>query len=501
MHRYLTLTFILLLVCVGGQSKAVEFRRFMNLVEEPGLTIMAPGTTIDEWCENYGAGRGVIRVFAVYDVDHRQRLSRLGGDYQEFVQQRAMPLIQQHCDIQFDMVWLIMLRETDHDRGTPQIFDIMYFDVRDGRVFYSGYAPVAARQVWSQAEMDALAPTAADKMPSRLPDPLYSDDAVMIYARENTWCQRFREAPPPRGGGLDLVYQVPYERRHEVTNYSEVGVIERLVAEAQCIPQVLVYTYWPDQEEHWEKMKYERTSTYPDGRPRLGITQRDAGPSLQAARDAYQQELDRYAWGGGDCDGQFCDLPGGQYLNAVFAADVDALKRFDVLVDTRIQRRYIEPLRSVFETVSGREVRSDFSLLVALADTYLYDYQSTAMACQDDLVPRQARHTLDTYDLYNLYGMYMGQGGGETFTANYLIKPEFASLCDRICDHLGGRTSNWIVNELGHRGAKLTFAGMKEIQSSYDCNDPVVLQFEANLIRLTEQYLREKTEWLGATRP
>lgn len=59
-------------------------------------------------------------------------------------------------------------------------------------------------------------------------------------------------------------------------------------------------------------------------------------------------------------------------------------------------------------------------------------------------------------------GLYMGQGGGDVYTAHYRIKPSLMALCERACD------------------------------------DPVVLRFERNLATLTGACLDGRRAWFEA---
>ncbi|MEE4302265.1 MAG: hypothetical protein V2J24_22690 [Pseudomonadales bacterium] len=494
--RFSILLLLLTLTC--GGARAVEFVGHMNLVEEPGLTIVAPATETDLWCRNSGGGPGFMRIMAVYDVPHEDRLDRLGS-YEGFVRDRALPLIRANCDVEIDTLWLMMLRDSDQVRGVPRLFDIMIFDVGGDAPRYVEYRAIGSHQEWSDAQRAALAPA-----PERLPA-IYEDDHIAVHPRERTWCREIGGSAPRQGGGLDLVYRVPHAQRDELFREHYGGdlgatVIEPLVKAQKCWPDVTVYFFREGESEHWNAYRFRNVEI--GGivrRQQFGVSERIPGPAQQARIDEFEAQADRLAWGRADCTGPFCDLPGGVYLQAVHDADADALRRFDTVVDAHVQRRYVEAFASLMEALTGEEARARFSLLLALSDTYLHDYGSGyGASCPDGLVDVESRHRLETYDLYSQYGMYMGQGGGEVFTAHYRIKPELLPLCERICDHFGGRTSQWVVNFLGHRGATLTMEGLAAMTDRFACDDPAVLRFERNLAALTAAYLDDRRAWFEA---
>lgn len=493
-------TLALILGWIASHAHAVEFVGHMNLVEEPGLTIMAPATSHHDWCQNIGYGKGIVRVAAVYDVPHEDRLDRLGS-YEGFVRDRALPLIRANCDVAFETVWLLMYRDTDHVRGRPSLFDVMVFDVAGAAPRYVEYRVGAALRVWSEAQRAAMAPGAQSEPAADRLAAIYQDDSIAVYPRERTWCTEIRGSAPTSGGGLNLIYKVPHAERDELflERYGDLGttVIEPLVKASKCWPNVTVYLFREGETEHWDALRFEQVEvagispTY-----RFGVSERIPGPGAQARIDDFEAQAARLAWGGASCDGPLCDLPGGVYLQAVYDADLEALRRFDASVDGHVQRRYVDAFASLTEALTGEQPRARFSLLVVLSDTYLYDYQSGfANACPHGLVDVESRLRLETYDLYSQYGMYMGQGGGEVYTAHYRIKPSLMPLCERICDHFGGRTSRWVVNHLGHHGAELTMAGLAAMPERFACDDPVVLRFERNLAALTEAYLDDRRAW------
>ncbi len=491
---------VLMLGCITSFAHAVEFVGHMNLVEEPGLTIMAPATTHHDWCRNIGYGSGIVRIAAVYDVPHEDRLERLGS-YEGFVRDRALPLIRANCDVEFETVWLLMFRATDHVRGRPSLFDVMVFDVAGAAPRYVEYRAGGALRAWSDAQRAALAPGAASEPAHDELAAIYEDDSIAVYPREATWCTEIRGRAPAKGGGLNLVYRVPHAERGELflEQYGDLGttVIEPLVKAQKCWPDVTVYLFREGETEHWDALRFRQVEvagispTY-----RFGVSERIPGPGAQARIDDFEEQAARLAWGGAACDGPFCDLPGGVYLQAVYDADVETLRGFDTSVNAHIQRRYVDAFASLTEALTGEEARARFSLLVALSDTYLHAYQSGyANSCPDGLIDVESRLRLETYDLYSQYGMYMGQGGGEVYTAHYRVKPSLMPLCERICDHFGGRTSRWIVNHLGHHGAELTMAGLAAMPERFACDDPVVLRFERNLATLTGAYLDDRQAW------
>ena len=197
------------------------------------------------------------------------------------------------------------------------------------------------------------------------------------------------------------------------------------------------------------------------------------------------------------CDGKFCDLSGGLYLNAIYNNDLALVKRLDASLNHQFRKK-TGGMLAFAEDVTGK--KQDLSLLPVLADTYIVEdgkSYAPSLQCYKDAVKKTITHTNPTYDVWDHRGMYDGVAGGEVHRYTYIIRPELMSLCDKVCDHLGGAGERSAVRSLGHAGANNTLRGIADMVKKSPCESKDMLQFERNLQSMTEQYFVNRENWLA----
>lgn len=357
---------------------------------------------------------------------------------------------------------------------------------------------------------------AADPPPGASPDPLYSDELITIYPL-GTWCHKDNkssvtiEVETPEDG-LAVVYTMEHAEQEKAfeAQYGDFAktVIHPLVKKHSCFEFAKAYFYKAGEQDAWKIELYRYKNVPFSSEKAFGMADRymsKAGFRAEAIRNAPRRErmvkANKWLNGREACEGSFCEFEGGLYLNAIYAGDVKMIQYLDAQIDHAIQK-YMAPFVSLASRLKKRGANPPpFSMLPILVDTYLYDYKdSFALQCNDDLVSTTRRWQNSSYVLYDQYGIYYGQGGGEVYTATYLIKPEFVPLCNKICDHLGGEASEWLIRSVGHMGARRTFIGLRELQRAYGhyrCDSEEVLTFEKNLLELTQNYMADKKNWLS----
>lgn len=350
---------------------------------------------------------------------------------------------------------------------------------------------------------------AADAPPGASPDPLYSDELITIYPL-GTWCYKdFKNYRPEEG--LAVVYTMEHAEQEKAfqEKYGDFAktVIQPLLKEHNCLESVKAWFFRDGELDTWWKLEqylYKDVVPY-TGEKAFTMANRWLGEAAfraEAIRNAPRRErmvkANKWLNGREACEGPFCEFEGGLYLNAIYAGDVKMIQYLDAQIDNAV-KKYMAPFVSLANRLKQRGANPPpFSMLPILVDTYLYDYKdSFALQCNDDLVSTTRRWRNSTYQLYDQYGIYYGQGGGEVYSATYLLKPEFLSLCNKLCDHLGGGASEWLIRSVGHQGARRTFIGLREFQRKYRCDSEEVLTFEKNLIDLTQSYMADKTNWLS----
>lgn len=209
-------------------------------------------------------------------------------------------------------------------------------------------------------------------------------------------------------------------------------------------------------------------------------------------------------------EGQFCDLPGGVYLNAIYAGDFDRIQALDKQVSdltagaigdmlpstgmTEVEQRVFKRTEQAQANQIMRNLFTNAfvpdSSLSGLAKRYMYRFQTTSRACfepghqvieKEWIIPPS--YTPDTdYNGFNIPGEVIP---GQRITASYDVNPEFIALCDRVCDAV---SPTGVPRSLIAASREISL-GLDRVMEENDCASPAVQRFEKNLIALTRQSL------------
>ena len=267
---YLLLTLVFLLI-VSTNSFAVEQNKSTVFYKSEGLWVVKdPWSTLEDWCMFGSDPKRGHGVYVFYDVPHDQRLEKMDGGYEAFVQNKVVPAINKVCGPDFVVYNVIMgmYRQQngefdsnlliDYMKGkiTP-LWDSFTFKINETGAILSKYTPEEAKYHITQAEIDTLTP--------------------------------------------NKVAFIGPQEAHQV----EVATSQR-----------------------------------------------------------------KDVWGLDRCNGEFCDLPGGLYLNAIYNNDIDLIKELDRTIN-----------------ITGAKLIPTVSLLAFAAEEYM-DYSSNPFSTRFDLVSK-----------------------------------------------------------------------------------------------------------------
>lgn len=338
---------------------------------------------------------------------------------------------------------------------------------------------------------------------------LYEDDRITVYARENPWClplKHSRTRPSPNAG-LDIVVPVSYSELHQWLKthyeYFEHKIIKPLI-ESSCFPGSTVSAkfYQKGKSAYLEEVSYGFKKPKPQAgyayssspRPLVfTVVNRQPGLTREARLASISaRKAEREVWNS-SCKGIFCWLHGGQYIQAIYDNNLNAIKKLDRKIDNAIT---LWIRRNLGNDIANTK-HQDYSLLPVIADTYLYQYQQYALyKCPDNLLQKTYLYKNPTFEMPDYDGLSMPDMGGEIDSATYVVPTELLPLCDKVCDAFGGNYDRLIINSLNVRPALGTIDGVHELLDEYRCDRPDVKQFEDNLARLTFAYLDNKHAWL-----
>lgn len=513
----------LMLVFIVPLSHARETDRGTVIYEQGSLLVTVygwaerPGRKLADFCS--GKKRMNPNSYSVrvtYDVPHKERTTLITPSYEGFVRDKVYPSLIKTCGgVNITEIVMSMSKTGEYTRQDWR--DTMTFAVADSgkTITQTNYHPNSiAKANMSMEEIAALMPSQTGSAPSssqKRGKELFNDGKVTIYAREDIWCtSKDLKRQPSSTAGLDVIVPVSYSElkswlRTHYGNFDN-KVIKPLIDEA-CFQGGRINAkfyqngqsaYLEDVSYGWEepKAQFGIFNPSPTNTKQFTALSRVAGQTREAKLAAikeHKEELDVWDM---PCQGIFCAVQGGAYLQAIHDGDYGALKRMDGIVDKAISTWL---RRTLGESVAAKK-QQDYSLLPVIADTYLYNYQDSFMlGCSNNLVKKTYSYKNPTFEMPDYGDFAMPDMGGEIDYATYIIPRELLPLCDKVCDAFGGSQDRLPIESLNIKPARATLSSVYRMSETYQCDQKEIKQFETNLIKLTETYLKNKEGWLNTS--
>lgn len=502
------------ILLTGGNTFAKETERGTVIYEANGLEVVVPAwrsgggakPALSRYCsaENKTTP-GYYPIFVYYTVAHKEREQLFRPSYERFVQTAIYPSLISVCgQVSVTNIDLSMYKMGEAEGR----WDIISFKLSDNGHTIQRAAYHPSKRAQASVSMEEIAAHMPQQSASISTQPkgmeIYSDGKIKIYAREEVWCasKDLKRQPTPTAG-LDIIVPVSYNelqgwlRKHY--GRFELSVIKPL-AEKSCFPSggFNAKFYQEGQSAFLEDVRYGwQKSRNTMQRQQFTVLGRHAGQTRDARLAVVQKEKERQDAWGIPCKGYFCALPGGAYFQAILAGDINAVKHMDAMADAHAKEWVRKKLGS---SIANRK-KQHYSLLPVIADTYFFNYQSDFMlGCHEDgLVTKSYSFTDDMYETPDFGDFAMPDMGGETVTTTYVLRPEFVQLCDKVCDAFGGKFDRNFIKATNMSAARETLNGVYEMPELYQCSSDAVRLFEKNLIKLTEEYLSNKKNWLTKT--
>jgi hypothetical protein len=500
---------------------ASEAERGTVIYQQEGLEIYVYASnkesarTLAHFCKSEGSQKKTkYRVNVSFSAEHERRTQLFSPSYAGFVKEKVVPSLIKLCgDIHITEIEMSLSKQ--REASDPKWFELMNFTITGNgeSVTQTSYnLNHVAEAHLSMEEIAALMPVEsvnASSFPLGREKVLYEDDKITVYARGTPWCRPLKahRTPPSEDAGLDIVVPVSYSELHQWLEahyeYFEHKIIKPLV-ESSCFPgsSVNAKFYQKGKSAYLENVRYGFKKPKPQAgyayssspRPLVfTVVDRHPGQTREARLASISaNKAERDVWRT-PCKGTFCWLFGGQYIQAIHANDVHAIKRMDRKIDNAIT---LWVQRKLGESIASSK-RQDYSLLPVVADTYLYQYQQYALyGCPDNLSKKTYFYQYPTFEVPDYGELSMPDMGGEITSSTYIVPTELLPLCDKVCDAFGGNYDRLIINSLNSRPALGTINGVHELLDEYRCDRPDVKQFEDNLARLTFSYVDNKYAWL-----
>ena len=188
----------------------------------------------------------------------------------------------------------------------------------------------------------------------------------------------------------------------------------------------------------------------------------------------------------------FCKLPGGAYLDAIYWADTNKIKKIDseIYAWFNNERDKMKRANSFYGMLL--EALWKFSYTSVVFDQYMFKYQHHYKSClRDNYYGTRAEKILPPTVTYNGLGMEVNRSDGEVIVREYHVNHEFAPLCKELCGSKFDATNfldqalNKSIDKalLGSKPSEIS-RGLEKLMTTYSCDSPEIKQFEKNMIKV-----------------
>lgn len=186
-------------------------------------------------------------------------------------------------------------------------------------------------------------------------------------------------------------------------------------------------------------------------------------------------------------NGAFCDLPSGEYLNAIYRGDYDEVKRLDEAAFSGLTGRVDNiakqnPVAGFLLGIGSERL----TLLNFVLNEYMHNYQNNPQSCfkPGAVITEYNDRTPDTVYFQTIQGVEietMRFEGIERY-ARYIINPEFKNACNEVCGVRGPEQYQIISDRIFNDGvAGELYAAMRFVPQRYACTAPEIEEFEKQL--------------------
>ncbi|WP_439484097.1 hypothetical protein [Cyclobacterium plantarum] len=174
---------------------------------------------------------------------------------------------------------------------------------------------------------------------------------------------------------------------------------------------------------------------------------------------------------------EICLLDGGDYLDAIYRSDKEAIGILDQKY-TKFLTDWVNGMSKDYKSILNTNTSQKFSIFNLVLLEYMHHFKYYPQKCfksgAKNLLWKANTQTVVTKDLY---GNTTNKSGGIELVGDYYINEEFIE----ICKELGGvRTFEfkyfWENNKV--------LKGLREFMYQYECDSPEIRQFEKSLLEL-----------------
>lgn len=498
--------------------------------QQEGLWLLsAAWETSQEWCENYNFPNRSFPVNLFYDVPHEERWDRIGEPLDVWVTEKVVPAIIRTCGFEpaIGYVNVAMYRKPDNmapgellaalKSNKPRPWDSVTLKVAAGQSEVVKHTVHDAQYHMSPEQLSALDPRSKNQIEEQYRRneineyELYVNDGVKVVSwfdqRGPAWCEHAYVSVIAEYDDVAARRTLLAPDHSTFLEQNVVPGIKKICPEfphaAKHARQIIQFKFRPkegridDERANPHRLNFsvsdnDRISlitdlAYDEWKEHdrgLLVSQADT-PEAHAARIrmANLDQVNGWRKGKDTCEGMFCNVAGGTYYQAILDNNIQLVEALDASLYQSAQQQF-GGIISLAQDLG--EAHKAFSMLPILANAYLAQYGDLyGIGCKEDLITKTITHRNPYYEMYDYQGFYEGQGGGEVYRHTYLIGQDMEELCDKVCDHLGGRIEIDFIRYTKHKGAINSLTALADLVGKHDCDSPVIRQFEDNLRTLT----------------
>ncbi|WP_342805605.1 hypothetical protein [Alteromonas sp. M12] len=491
---------------VAAQSKAIEH----ILLQTDKLKLMPyDNGSLSGWCklENKGSFPKTIPLRVEHKLSPKQRAQLFKPNLEQFVLQQVIPAIEKTCSgaAGFRTNYNIRLSMQDwSDSYGYYDFDNFVFRYRDGIITRTQYNPSsAARTALGEDGIDALTPP---KQLDRVDKVLGQIGPFSLYPRNDPFCYGSI-------AHVDAEFDSTIDERDEwvKANYKgndKIGfegfvseeVLPRVREHCKRFMAIELHFYERGSVNRWESMRFNLSY-----QGSVSIAQHNMS---EKAKSYARLKINQRVFG--TCDSSpYCSMLGGVYLDAIYRYDIQTIAKINQQLEAEYAKKAgTADLKRFFDLAAEAGLKgaknTDVSLQFPslLISKYIYDFSRFAVSKakltgnRQDACFREGTKVVDTrtttrvIDYQDQMGNYAGSAGGIRIGKVYRVNPEFQTLCERFCGPASGEFADFLDSFLTLEKSGHILAGLEHGIKTLDCQSPEVLQFEKNLIKLTNSVIQ-----------
>jgi len=191
-----------------------------------------------------------------------------------------------------------------------------------------------------------------------------------------------------------------------------------------------------------------------------------------------------------EVSGPFDGLSGGDFLNALYHHDFDAISVFDQYYQIRkIKQRRDWIGKHWSDNIMDAAVKS-FRMADTVLTIFLFNYDSKYKAClKEDAVTFEVVKVVPDVVVENLIGVEVSRFYGYTKRTHYQINKEFTTAFRRVgtTEPEGGMAtlSDFLLNKGGTDLRRELLDGTRQMMDKFTCDSESIKQLEKTLLKFS----------------